>query len=139
MLDQLAQIHPDQWTKPFWDATARHELVCQKCSHCGTIRIPPTPFCWNCRSQQCEYPALDGTGVIFTYSTTYFTASKQSVSEDEIPYTVVVVELDGAQGCRLTGLLVPTTEPVDLEIGKPVRVSWEDFPDGTTLPRFALI
>ncbi|MGE0136890.1 MAG: Zn-ribbon domain-containing OB-fold protein [Ilumatobacteraceae bacterium] len=135
MLEQLADVHPDHWTQPFWEAAARHELVCQRCSQCGTMRMPPTPFCWNCRSKECEYPVLPGTGVVFSYSTTYFTASKASVPEDQLPYTVLIVDLDGAPGCRLIGAMVPAdTDPP--EIGQAVRVAWEDTAAGGALPRF---
>lgn len=138
MLSQLYAIHPDHWSKPFWDAAARHELVCQKCTNCGTMRVPPGPFCWNCRSQECAYPLLPGTGTIFTYSTTHFSASPTAVPEEELPYTVVVVALDEAPGCRLMGVLVRDDAGKTVEISQPVQVSWEDTPDGTSMPRWTL-
>jgi len=138
VLKELAHLHPDQWSKPFWDAAAKHELVCQACVACGTMRMPPTPVCWNCRSDDCEYKTLPGTGTIFTYSTTYFTASTASVPKEEVPYTVLVVELDEGRGCRFIGVLV-SGQSGEPEIGGRVKVQWEDTADGDSIPRFELI
>jgi uncharacterized protein len=138
MLENLAHVHPDQWTKPFWDATARHELVCQACLDCGSTRMPPTPFCWKCRSRNCEYRKLPGTGTVFTYSTTTFTASPSTISKEELPYTVVVVELDGSDGCKLIGALVPSDSAAP-EIGRSVEVRWQDTDEGAAIPRFQLV
>jgi uncharacterized OB-fold protein len=60
------------------------------------------------------------------------------VPKEELPYTVLVVDLDDAPGCRLIGALIPsdTEEP---EINRAVRVAWEQTSDGASLPRFELI
>ena len=52
-----------------------------------------------------------------------------------LPYVVVVVELDGTGGTRLTSNLVDT--PLDrIEVGLPVWVVWEDMSATLALPRF---
>jgi uncharacterized protein len=134
MLTNLATVHPDHWSKPFWDAAARHQLVCQRCTNCGNRQLPPAPVCWNCQHQDFEYVELPGTGTVFSRSSTYVTVSPKWIPEDELPFTVLIVDLDGAPGCRLIGAVARGSE--DPEIGAAVRVQWEDVPDAATVARF---
>jgi uncharacterized OB-fold protein len=130
----LTELHPDAWTAPFWAATARHQLICARCGDCGTFRMPPSPFCHQCRSQRVEWTDLPGTGTVYT-----FTVVRHAVIPDArpaVPYVVAVVDLDGAPGCRLIANVVAAA-PDSVEIGQPVRVSWDDIAEGVTIPRFA--
>ena len=51
------------------------------------------------------------------------------------PYTVLLVELDGAEGARLVGHLEGAPHLYD---GAPVRVRWEHLADDTVLPQWEL-
>ena len=55
----------DEDGKPFWDGTARGELMVQKCSGCGRRRIPPRPMCPDCRSLENEWVRLSGKGRVW--------------------------------------------------------------------------
>jgi uncharacterized protein len=129
----LAELHADAWTAPFWEAAARHQLTCARCADCGEFRMPPSPFCYRCRSQRLEWPALPGTGTVYT-----FTIVRHAVIPDTrsaVPYVLAVIELDGAPGCRLVANVVDAA-PEDVTIGLPVRVRWDDVASGVTIPRF---
>jgi uncharacterized OB-fold protein len=56
---------------------------------------------------------------------------------DNVPYVVAVVELDDAPGVRMIANVVEC-DPEDVEIGKPVRVVWDDVDEYVTIPRFTL-
>jgi uncharacterized protein len=131
---EFTALHVDAWTAPFWEATTRHELIAPKCTKCGEFRMPPAPFCWNCRAQDVEWVTLPGTGSIFTYTVTHQPLLPSLA--DVVPYITVVVDMDGAAGVRLVSQLV-NADPSTLAIGQRVDVVWDDIREGTTVPRFA--
>jgi len=57
----------DEDAKPFWAGTARGELLVQKCSDCGRMRIPPRPMCPQCRSLANEWVPLSGKGRVWSF------------------------------------------------------------------------
>jgi hypothetical protein len=120
-------------TRPFFDAALEHRLIVQRCTNCQRFRNPPRPVCPWCHSFEVEWVTVGGTGTVFTYSTVHlpFLPALAPV----LPYVVVVVELDGTGGTRLTSNLVDT--PLDrIRVGLPVRVVWEDMSVTLALPRF---
>ena len=129
----MANLSPDEWSAPFWVAANEHRLVAPRCTTCATFRMPPTPFCWNCRHQEVEWVELPGRGTIFTFIVTRQALIPELV--DAIPYTVAVVELEGASGCRLVSNILQA-DPDELEIGMPVKVAWDDVTETVTVPRF---
>ena len=140
LLRGLSHIRPDAWTAPFWDAASKHVLVCQVCAVCGSPRMPPAPFCWSCQSQEHEWRTLPGTGTVYAYTTiTYSTVPE--ITADDLPYSVVLVDLDSADGARLLGVLVADAAATDggsCATGDRVRVVWDDVEPGVTIPRFEL-
>jgi uncharacterized protein len=131
----LIQLTPNEWTEPFWRATAEHRLVVPRCTNCGTYRLPPSPFCFACRAQSVEWVDQPGTGEIYS-----FTVIRHAVIPPVaavLPLVAAVVELPDTGGCRLVGNVVDV-EPDAIAIGLPVRVDWYDVRDGTTVPVFRL-
>src|SRR5579863_8463294 len=98
----------------WWEAAADHRLVVQRCTACGHTRHPPGPVCPHCRSSAWEWSALRGTGTVYTYTVVRqaFIPSLQ----DRIPYVVIAVELDGADGARIVSNLVDV-EPEEVAVG----------------------
>ncbi len=131
---ELARINPDRWSAPFWSAAAEHRLVCARCRSCGAFRMPPSPFCPRCRSQDVDWAELSGRGTIFTY--TIVTHAVMPLLTDSIPYAVAAVTLPDAGGVRLLGNLVGMDSD-EIAIDLPVRVEWADVAEGLSLPRFA--
>jgi uncharacterized OB-fold protein len=130
---EFVAIQPDQWTKPFWEAASQHRLICARCSQCGTYRMPPSPFCPRCRSQQIEWEQISGRGTIFTYTVVHHPVLP--ALSDHVPYAVAVVRLPDAGGVRLLGNVVGM-DSEELAVGLPVRVVWADIRDGVSVPRF---
>jgi hypothetical protein len=117
----------------WWEAAAHHRLVVQRCADCGQTRHPPGPICPRCRSTEAVWSELPGTGTVFTY-TVVRQAFIPSLA-DHIPYVVVAVELDGADGARFVSNLIDI-DPADVSIGMDVEVVWEDMGPELGIPRF---
>lgn len=114
------EIPMDQWTQPFWDATAQRTLLLPRCGACGTFRWPPGPFCPTCQSQEISW-SPSGPGYLYSYTLLSVPA------EGEPPRIVVpgLVEFPEAQGVRLLAPIVDS--PVEaLAIGIPLELTWLD-------------
>lgn len=116
-LKQL-DIPIDAWTKPFWEATAQHQLLLPACTACATVRWPPGPFCPRCQSQSVLWRP-SGTGRI--YSFTVVRSSEGDVQQwVQVP---ALIEFPEADGVRLLAAIVDA--PVDaIEIGQSVEPDW---------------
>ena len=130
---EFIQISPDQWTQPFWTAAAAHRLVCAQCRHCQQFRLPPGPFCPRCRSQEVDWPELNGRGTVFTYTIVHHPVLPALAGH--VPYAVAAVQLPDAGDVRLPGNLIGVDSD-DIYVGMPVRVEWADIRVGVTVPRF---
>ena len=53
----------------------------------------------------------------------------------EIPYNIVVVELDDAPGARLISNVLDV-DPSDVSVGMRVEVAWDEAGPDVVLPRF---
>ncbi|HEY2659785.1 MAG TPA: Zn-ribbon domain-containing OB-fold protein [Caulobacteraceae bacterium] len=126
------QITTDTWTEPFWQAAKAHRLTAAQCADCSHFRMPPSPFCPECQSQNTLWPDLPGTGVIFS-----FAICTRSPFPDvpDFVYVPVVVDLDGAPGARLVSNLVGM-KAEDVKIGMRVQVDWNPIKDDWVLPIF---
>jgi uncharacterized OB-fold protein len=131
--DSLFQLVTDRWTQPFWDAAREGRLAAPRCASCGSFRMPPTPFCPHCRSQEIDWVTLSGKGVLYSYTT----VARAIVPEaaDHVPYVAAVIELPDAGGVRLVSNMVEC-EIEQLAIGMPVTVLFDGLPDGVAVPRF---
>ncbi len=116
----------------YWDAIKNHKLVLQHCNNCNKFIHPPRPMCPGCRSQDTlEWKESSGRGII--YSFIMFTSPKMAYPAYELPYAVVLVEMEeGSRICANTHEI----EPDEIYIGMPVEVMFEDLPDGQSVFRF---
>lgn len=133
--DSLFALVTDQWTKPWWDAASEGRLVAAKCAHCGHFRMPPTPFCPHCRTQDIIWAELPGTGTLYSY-----TVVERAILPDLadcIPYVPAVVEPDGAPGIRLITNIVESAIG-DIVSGAKVTVLFDKV-DGGAIPRFRIV
>ena len=125
-----AEIDPD--SRDFWDGVTRGRLVVSRCRACGHQLFPPIASCVNCGSRDLEPLEVSGDGEIYSWATVHVALS--DAFADEVPYTVVVVELSG--GGRLFGRLLED-EPVTPVAGATVRFETY-WVDGRWLPGFRL-
>jgi uncharacterized OB-fold protein len=130
----------DAEAMPFWQGTARGELLVQKCSGCGRLRIPPRPMCPQCRSLANQWVPLSGNGRVWSFVVAH--PPLLPAYSELAPYNVITVELDEDPSLRLVGNLVESADgpingidPHSIEIGEPVRVVFTQVED-VHLPRW---
>jgi uncharacterized OB-fold protein len=128
-------IGMDPWTEPFWQAAKEHRLTAAKCGDCGHFRMPPTPFCPECQSQNTEWPTLPGTGTVYSFA---ICNKSPFPGVEDFVYVPVIVDLDGAPGARLVSNLIGV-DPTTVQIGMRVKVDWNDITEGWVQPVFRLI
>ncbi len=108
----------------FWQGGERGELVFLRCQECGFFIHPPLPMCPICHSKRLVPEAVSGKATVATYSVNY----QAWMPGPELPYVVAIVEIVEQPSVRLTTNLVGV-EPDAVEIGMPVRVTFEHHPD----------
>lgn len=125
------EITMDSDTEPFWLAAKEGVLTACQCATCEQFRMPPTPYCPHCLSSERSWPALPGTGRVFS-----FVVCNRHVGEDIITYVPAVIDIDGAPGARLIANLGGCAVS-DINIGMPVEVQWSEISGGWLLPNFS--
>ena len=122
----------DPDTGGFFAAAARHELVVRACLSCEVVLHPPRAYCGSCGSWDTGWRDLQGTGRVVSWTVVEHPVHPAF----PLPYTVLLVELDGAEGARLVGRADGAPAVFD---GAPVRVRWEQLADDTVLPQWELV
>ena len=110
--------------KDYNEALKQNKLLGLKCRSCNAITVPPKMVCRQCASPDMEVVEMKGNGKIRTFTTAYVAAEGR---EDEVPYVIVMVELD--EGPWIMGNLDgidPTTATTEL-IGKKVKMGNKVF------------
>ncbi|OGO44540.1 MAG: hypothetical protein A2137_07325 [Chloroflexi bacterium RBG_16_58_8] len=111
--------------KDYNEALKQNKLLGLKCRACGAITVPPKMVCRQCASPDLDIMELKGGGKIRTFTTVFVAAEGR---ESEIPYTIVMVEMD--DGPWVMGNLEgidPKTASMEL-VGKRVRMGSKVFP-----------
>ncbi|MYA84643.1 MAG: Zn-ribbon domain-containing OB-fold protein [Acidimicrobiaceae bacterium] len=125
----------DTATTPYWEAAARHELALPCCDGCGLVFFPPRERCPGCWSAELSWQPMSGGGTVWTFTEVHV-AFYDDTWADDVPYVVAVIELD--EGPRmLAGIVEP--DMASLAIGDRVEVTFEDRPEGVTLPVFRVV
>ena len=123
----------DERSRPWWDASRRHELLLQSCGICGHVAFPPVSCCPNCRAADPSWIPASGRGTIWSW--TVFHKSYFTGFAADIPYAVAIVELD--EGPRLWTQVIGVPNS-DLSIGLAVRAVFDDVTAEVTLVKFRL-
>jgi uncharacterized OB-fold protein len=105
----------------YWRFCERSQLAVVLCRACGTKRWPPRPLCPRCSSDDAEWTAVPGFGKIYSWTTVG--RSVVPGFEDELPYVVVIVELDDEPGLRFLGNLLDAAGE-RLQVGMGVEVDF---------------
>lgn len=112
-------------SKDYNEALKQNKLLGLKCQACGAITVPPKMVCRQCASPDMEIVELKSSGRIRTLTTVYVASEGR---EDEVPYTIVLVELDeGPWIMGNLGDIDPTQASMEL-IGKRVKMGHKVFP-----------
>lgn len=111
-------------SKDYDEALRQNRLLGLKCRSCGAITVPPKIVCRQCTGSELDVVELKGSGKIRTFTTVNVASEGR---EDEVPYTIVMVELD--EGPWLMGNLEgidPASASMEL-IGKKVTMGNDVF------------
>jgi uncharacterized OB-fold protein len=122
---------PNPFSRPFWEATKRHQLVLQKCDKCGTVRYYPRPRCPECLSAEATWTEMSGHGTVYSFTIVHRPLARWFAAK--VPLVCAVIELD--EGVRMMSD-VENIDPEDVRIGLPVRVIFDDVDEEITLPKF---
>lgn len=116
-----------RWSEPFWEALSRGEFLLQRCSSCGAFQGYPKPVCRSCAGNDLTWTASTGRGTVYTHTTVV--TNPPSPFLDQLPYSLVIVELD--EGVRYLARFSGDAEPTCGQRVRCVR------PDGVLVPTFA--
>ena len=111
-------------TAPFWAAAREGKFLIKRCKGCGEAHYFPRSICPFCFSDQTEWQASKGEGVIYSYSLMRKSATG--------PYAVGYVTLD--EGPSLLTNFVDCDLAL-LKIGQRVKLVFKPT-DGAPLPFF---
>lgn len=129
--DSMPPPMADITSLPWWEQAAKHRLVVEQCKDCEHTRLPPSPVCPECRSDECEWKEVSGKGEVYTYTIVH----RPIAMDQELPYVIAVIALEGSGGVRMISNLVGIA-PEDVKVGMPVEVVWEDMSEELAVPRF---
>ena len=123
----------DRGSAPFWAGIAAGRLIVSRCRACGRHLFPPIATCVHCGSGDVEAVEASGEGTIYSWATVHMALAAEFA--DEVPYTIVAVDL--AEGGRMFGrLLAQDAAPV---IAAGARVRFEAYEvAGRALPGFRM-
>lgn len=126
----LPQLTP--LSKPFWDLAAQSIFALQVCEDCGDARLPPSPVCPRCLSENQTWKPSSGRGTLESWAD--FHRAYWEGFKDELPYRVCLVRLD--EGPIIISDLAG--DPAKAKIGARLHVAFEPLSEGILLPKFAI-
>jgi uncharacterized OB-fold protein len=127
------RIAVNKTTEPFWEAAKQRRLVVSQCADCGTFRLPPTPFCPKCQSNNISWPELSGDATVYSFAVVHGFPGMP-----DLLLVPAVLDLPDAPGARLISNIVDVA-PADVTIGMRVHVDFTPIADGWMLPVFRTI
>jgi hypothetical protein len=102
----------------FWDGLAHGRLLIQHCPACDTWIWGPQWNCPECHRFSPDWTEVQPRGTVFSWTRTWQRFAPEFA--ELTPYISVVVELTGADGRRLLGLLLGD-DSVDPVIGEQLE------------------
>ena len=122
---------PTKETQPYWDGCKQHELRVQKCAACGHHQFYPRLYCTTCMSDRVEWVKTSGRAKVLSYTIIYRPVTQAFAGD--VPYVVALVTLD--EGPQMMTNIVGC-EPEKVHIGMPVQVTFEDWTEEISVPKF---
>lgn len=122
---------PTGLTADFYENCARGQLCFQRCDACRAWRHQPRHLCAACGSAQWSWQPSAGRGSIYSWTVTH--QSPHPAFANDVPFAIVVVEMD--EGVRLVSRLFDV-DPQAIELGQRVAVELVRLRDEIALPYF---
>lgn len=112
--------------RPLFEAYRDNEFVLYRCADCGDWYFPKT-LCRNHKNgayfENIELEEASGRGEVFSLAVTR--RLFHDGFEDDIPYAFALIKLEEGP---MFGSQIVETDPLEVEIGMPVEVSFRDVP-----------
>jgi hypothetical protein len=121
----------DEESRPFFEGARQRKLMLQRCSSCGTWRLPGRERCHACWSTDLEWAEASGRGKLYTFGIMH--QQYHPAFAEAIPYNYALVELE--EGPRLMTNIVGCANE-ELRVDMPVEAVYDDVSEETTLVRF---
>jgi uncharacterized OB-fold protein len=127
----------DERSAPFWEAATEHVLMLARCGRCSRFSHPPDLVCPQCHHSdpQFTFQPVSGRGTVRSW-----VVVRQSFVpgfDADVPFVLVDVALDAADGVRLIGRLLDGPDAL-LSIGDTVHLAFEDLAPHVSVPAFEL-
>jgi uncharacterized OB-fold protein len=122
---------PTAWSKPFWEAARRRELVLKRCKKCGHVDHPPYLFCTECGSEESEWKKASGTATLYAFAVNAYGVPFPFVPD--LPYVTALVDLP--EGPRMISNVVGCS-PAELRNGMQLEVVFEEASGDVVLPKW---
>jgi uncharacterized OB-fold protein len=129
---------PDAQSAPFWESAAAGVLVLARCHRCGRFTHPPGTVCPHCGTTE---PSFAFSPVPARGSVRSWTIIRQSFLrgfDDDVPFVLADVAIDGDDDVRLVGRLLDGPD-AHIHIGDEVRVVFEVIGADVAVPAFTLV
>ena len=119
--------------RPFWEGCKQGKLLLQYCDACQRHQFYPRLYCMQCGAQSLRWVEASGRGVVYSY--TIIRQNKSPEFRDDVPYNVVLIELE--EGPRMMSNVIDIA-PGDLRVDLPVTVIFDAVSAEISLPRFRI-
>ena len=96
---------------PFWEALEAGEFRLPRCAGCDRWTWPAHWRCGECGSWEFRWTAVEPAGTVYSWSRTWYAFDRTQERAGDLPYVVVLVEVDGTDGARVLGILTGDEEP----------------------------
>lgn len=126
---------PDEHSAAFWEAAREHRFTVARCAACETLVVAPDDVCAHCGSVEpaFEFEPVSGRGTVRSWAVVH----QSLLGGFDVPFIVVDVELAEQADLRVLGRLLDGPD-ADVHLGADVTVTFEDLPDGFSVPAFVL-
>ena len=90
---------------PYWEALAAGEFRLPRCAGCGRWTWPAHWRCGQCGSWEFRWNAVEPAGTVYSWTRSWSAFDRTAARAGDVPYVVVLVEVDGTDGARVLGVL----------------------------------
>jgi len=125
----LIPVCDDIDTAGFFEAARQHRLVVRTCGRCQASIHMPVAHCARCGSWEGYWRDVPGRGRLHSWTV----VEHQVHPAYPVPYTIVLVDLEGADGVRLVGRLAGAPPLFD---GQAMQVQFDSLGDDVVLPNW---
>jgi|SRR5882757_4053284 len=114
-------------------AADHNRLELSECESCGAVFHYPRGLCPSCAEWTIRPFTASGRGVIYSFTTVH--RAPQPAFADDVPYVLALIDTE--EGARVFAR-VAASNPEDVKIGLPVRVTFEAVGEGSSIVVFEL-